>query len=319
MKEKIINIFPLFEGQILTSIGFRVHEVDGTDEEKIAFLKSRLELDFKEMAITLLPDNFTITLPNQTTVKGITLERYNELLHNGTDGILYEGIFQAFDFPDNPLQIATPVSDGVIKFDKSLKFELETKAPFTTKIHEELPKHYLDEFIKEGGFALTELIDKDFFGAIKLTYNEGHYVSCLKLLLSAIDSIAFLEFGDIAHKNIFKEWLQLYCDFSKTNINEDELWEYRNSLLHMTNSQSRKVAQELVKRLKFYVSKNDKLDMIGDNQSNYFNITTLIDIVANGIDKWAVSFNNHKEKFPAFLDRYDLIISDSRYNKVVRI
>ena len=62
MIEKIINIFPIFEGQILTCIGFRVHEVDGTDEEKIEFLKSKIDSDVKEMAVTLLPDNFTVKL-----------------------------------------------------------------------------------------------------------------------------------------------------------------------------------------------------------------------------------------------------------------
>lgn len=317
MTEKIINIFPIFEGQILTSIGFRVHEIEGTDEEKIEFLKARIDTDVKEMAMTLLPDNFTVQLPDGTTVPGLTLERYNGLLHNGTDGILYEGIFRAFDFPDTPLQVATPIVDGAIKFDKSLNYKPEAKAPFTTKIHEEIPKHYLDEFITEEGFALVDLIDKDFFGAIRLTYNGGQFVSCLKLLLSAVDSIAFLEFGDIPHKNIFKDWLTTFCDFSRLNITEDELWEYRNSLLHMTNANSRKVARELVKRLKFYVSGEDKPDMLGDVQSNYFNIKSLIQVISDGIDKWAVSFDKDKDKFPAFLDRYDLIISDSRYNKVV--
>lgn len=315
MTEKIINIFPIFEDQILTRIGFRVHEACGTDEEKIEFLKSRIDNDIKEMAVTFLPDNFTVKLSGGATVPGLTLERYNSLLYNGTDGILYEGIFQAFDFPSSPLQIATPIVDGAIKFDKSLNFKPEAKAPFTTKVHEEITKHYLEEFITEEGFALVDLIDKDFFGAIRLTYNEGQFVSCLKLLLSAVDSIAFLEFGDIPKMNIFKEWLITFCDLSRLNITEDELWEYRNSLLHMTNAYSRKVAKELVKQLKFYVSREDKPAMLGDVQSNYFNITSLIQVISDGIDKWADSFN--KEKLLLFFDRYDLIISDSRYNKIV--
>ena len=316
MTEKIINIFPIFEGQLLTCIGFRVHELEGTDEEKIEFLKSRIETDVNEMAMTLLPDNFTVRKPDGSIVPGITLERYNGLLHNGTDGILYEGIFQAFDFLANPLQVSTPIVDGAIKYDKSLKFETEPKAPFTTKIHEILPKHYLDEFITDKGFALVELIDTDFFGAIRVTYNQGQFVSCLKLLLSAIDSIAFLEYGDMAHKNIFSEWLITYCDFSRLNITEVELWEYRNSLLHMTNAYSRKVTQELVKRLKFYVSSEDKQDILGDVQSNYFNIKSLIEAISDGISKWADSFNNDKDKIPTFLERYDLVISDSRYNRI---
>ena len=315
--EKIINIFPIFEGQILTCTGFRVHEIDGTDDEKIAFLKSRIEQDVKEMAIALLPENFVIQTRDGETSSGITLERYNILLHNGTDGILYEGIFQAFDFPENPLQISTPIVDGKIKFDRSLNIDTEPKAPFITKIHEEIPQHYLDEFMTDQGFALVDLIDKDFFGAIKLTFNEGHYVSCLKLLLSAVDSIAYLEFGDISQRNIFRDWITTYCDFSKLNIDDSELWEYRNSLLHMTNAYSRKVAKDLVKRLKFYVSNEDKPTITGDVQSKYFNINSLIQAISDGIDKWAETFNQKKEKIEGFIERYDLVISDSRYNKVV--
>ncbi|RYX85132.1 hypothetical protein EON73_03005 [bacterium] len=235
--EKIINTFPIFEENVMTCIGFRVHELSGTDEEKITFLKGRIDDDFKEMAIALLPDNFTLKLTNGLTVPGITLERYNTLLHNGTEGILYEGIYQIFGFGDSPLQISTPVKNGKIRIDHSIYPPTEPIAPFTTKIHEEIQEHYLDQFMTKDGFRLVELIDKDFFGSIRLTYDQGYFVSCLKLLLSAIDSIAFLEFGDVPNKNIFIEWLKLYCSFSETNVNEQELWEYRNSLLHMTNSQ----------------------------------------------------------------------------------
>src|SRR5690606_13326983 len=109
----------------------------------------------------------------------------------------------------------------------------------------------------------------------------------------------------------------MFCDFSQLNITEDELWEYRNSLLHMTNANSRKVAKELVKRLKFYVSGEDKPDILGDVQSNYFNIKSLMQVISDGIERWADSFNEDKDKITAFLERYDLIISDSRYNRIV--
>ena len=65
------------------------------------------------------------------------------------------------------------------------------------------------------------------------------------------------------------------------------------------------------------MSGEDKPDMLGDVLSNYFNIKSLIQVISDGIDKWAASFDIAKDKFPAFLDRYDLIISDSRYNRVV--
>lgn len=314
--EKIFNIFPIFEGDLYIRIGFRVHEMEGTDEEKINFLLSRIEQDITEMALVDLPENFTIKLPNGTEIIGLTLDSYNTLLYNGTDGILYEPIFQLFDAPEYPLSVSTSIVDGQVKIDKSIYFETTPKAPFTEKLHEEMPNYYLSEFMTDEGFEMDKMIDHDFFNAIRLLFNHKHFVSCLKLLMSAIDSIAFLEYGDVANKNIFKNWLIEYCDFSTLNISEDELWEYRNSILHMTNSYSRKVNSKKVSPLQFYVSAEDKPDLISDVESKYFNLKRLISVISDGISKWAESFNENRGKFAGFCDRYDLIVSDSRYRKL---
>jgi len=205
MKERIFNIFPIFEGDIYRRIGFRVHEKEGTDEEKTKFLLSRVRKDFTEMAYIDMPDNFKVKLPDGTEIKGLSHESYNTLLHNGTDGILYEPIFQLFDASKRPLSVSTVVVDGEIKIDKSIQFETTPKAPFTESLHEEIPNHYLAEFMTKEGFAMNELINKDFFEAIRILFNSKHFVSCLKLLMSTVDSIAFLEFGDVPNQNIFKD------------------------------------------------------------------------------------------------------------------
>ena len=72
----------------------------------------------------------------------------------------------------------------------------------------------------------------------------------------------------------------------------------------------------LVKQLKFYVSSEDKPDLLGDVQSKYFNIKSLIEVISDGISKWAATFNDDKDKIPPFFERYDMIISDSRYGRV---
>ena len=47
MKEKILNLFIYTNGKIIDQLGYIVHELEGTDEEKIAFLKNTVNSDYK--------------------------------------------------------------------------------------------------------------------------------------------------------------------------------------------------------------------------------------------------------------------------------
>ena len=109
--EAIFNIFPICNDDIISLIGFRSHEFTGTDDEKINFLLSRIELDVVEMAYIKVSDNFKVKLPNGESIAGLTKERFNNLLHNGTEQILYEPIFQIFNAPLSPLCVSTMYVD----------------------------------------------------------------------------------------------------------------------------------------------------------------------------------------------------------------
>lgn len=312
--EKIFNIFPICNNRIITHIGFCVHEIDGTDEEKLKYLLSKVEQDSKKIKIIEVPSNFKVRHPSGEEINGLTHERYNSLLHNGTDGILYEGIFQHFGAPEFPLSVSTMIVDGEIKITEQKKFDTIPKTEFTTKLVEQVPLYYLSEYMSDNGFALSELINTDFFEAIRILYNKQKYVSSMKLLMSAIDTFSFLEYGD--KPNNFKDWIIQFCDLSALNINESELWEYRNSVLHMTNSYSRRVIDKKVSQLSFYVGEKDLPYMISNGEAKYFNLFSLINCIAQGIDKWGESFNIERSKFRKFCDRYDLIMSDQRYSKI---
>ena len=311
-KEIIFNIFPLCDEGIISAIGFRVHEIAGTDDEKIQFLLSRVEMDIEEMSCVGISENYKVKLPRGNEINGITITSYNTLLHKGTDKSLYESIFQSFNAPDHPLSISTLIVDGKIKITGQRKFETIPITNFTEKISEELPNHFLTEFITDEGFALDKLLNVDFFDAIRILFNNDKFVSSIKLLMVAIDTFAFLEFGDV--NNNFKDWLSKYCSLIKLKITEEELWEYRNSILHMTNAFSRKVKNKTVTRLSFYVSNEDVDYLITDGGEKYYNLRSLITVIAKGIDNWNKSFN--AEKFEIFCSRYDLIISDNRYTKI---
>lgn len=177
-------------------------------------------------------------------------------------------------------------------------------------IHIDKQKEWYSEYIDEKGVHFDKLINDDFFEAIRITYNSKQYVSSMKLLMICVDTISYLEYGD-KPKN-FQNWINNYTKISDLNIQSEELWEFRNSILHMTNLDSRKVISGKIKRLMFYVSKSNITYPKETDEGKYFNFKELIDIIAEGIKNWAESYNIEKSKFEYFLDRYDRIISDKR-------
>src|SRR5688572_7521764 len=98
---------------------------------------------------------------------------------------------------------------------------------------------YFGRFFTDEGFDFGGLINADFFQPIRILFQNQHYVSATKLLVVAIDSIAHIEHGDV--RGGFVKWLDQYADLSQLGITAEELWEQRNSLLHMSNLDSRKV------------------------------------------------------------------------------
>jgi len=56
-------------------------------------------------------------------------------------------------------------------------------------------KNYLEAYITNGDLDLIRLINDDFCSAIKLTFNHRYFTSSLKLLLSFIDTIAYVYSG----------------------------------------------------------------------------------------------------------------------------
>lgn len=62
----------------------------------------------------------------------------------------------------------------------------------------------------------------------------------------------------------------------------------------------------------FYISHPQTNYVTETEEGKYFKFMDLLALIADGIGKWADSYNIHKEKFEIFLNRYDRIISDKR-------
>ena len=111
---------------------------------------------------------------------------------------------------------------------------------------------YFGKYFNDKGFDFSNLLNDDFFQPVRILFNAKHYVSATKLLVIAIDSVSFIEYGEIK-VNTFIKWLNVYSNIDELGITAEELWEHRNSLLHMSNLRSRKVAQGKVRALVSYV------------------------------------------------------------------
>lgn len=177
--------------------------------------------------------------------------------------------------------------------------------------HQIMSVDYFGKYLTAQGFDLPSLINDDFMNPIRLLYQNKHYVSAAKLLMSFIDSIGYVEFGE-AEANPFTKWLSTYAVLADVGVSPEELWEHRNSLLHMSNLDSRKVAAGKIRRLMFYVGVLPATVPSETAEAKYYSFQNLVFCVAAGCERWFHSYNIDRAKIDSFVQRYDLIASDNR-------
>lgn len=170
---------------------------------------------------------------------------------------------------------------------------------------------YFGKYFNENGFDFTGLINDDFFKPVKLLFKEKHYISASKLLFVAIDSISYIEYGDLK-ENTFIKWLNEYSDIESLKITSEELWEHRNSLLHMSSLASRKVSSGKVRSLVAYIGELHPEVTLDETNTGYYSLYSLFMVVAKACEKWCLTYSDKREKIHSFVDRYDLIASDAR-------
>lgn len=169
---------------------------------------------------------------------------------------------------------------------------------------------YLKQYIKDDQFDVPRLLHDDFYVAIKLCFNQQKYVSCAKLLVSFIDTLGFIKYGDT--KDSFIMWLNDYVDLTKVGITSSELWEHRNSLLHMTSLKSRKVLSGKSPFLILYVGQLPE-GVYPPEGEKWYDLKLLMSEITQGLQKFIIDFVSNNMEL--FIERYDLILSDHRYQK----
>ena len=219
MQERAANIFAYGDGEYVTEVGFCIHTLDGTPGEITQLLRSMVDSDHRN-AIRYKVKN------------KVTKIDFDIACRQGPPATLLPGYE---DEADNIIYCITHVVNGRPKVELIMD-----------DFNESVPD-YLRTYTSDAGFDFAQLINDDLMEPVKLLWNNRKYVSSLKLLLSMVDTLAFIEYGPT--RDCFVRWLDEYCDLSKLEVNAEELWELRNSLLHMTNLESRKVQSRSVSRL----------------------------------------------------------------------
>ncbi|MGC0954893.1 hypothetical protein WKH09_15960 [Pantoea agglomerans] len=304
MLEEIYNLFYFASSKdTITHVGITAHKISGTDDEKINHLKKHI---LSDLAICELYEIDPRALGDE---KSLSSSRFMAMARVGNPYIVFEIALQAKNASHNPLLIYTAVKDGQVKIDASINADKKVRRndfPANSILGVKEMPDYLDKYFLDGVFKFKELLVDDHVKPIHLLFNNKHYLSSIKLLMSFIDTVAYLEFGNV--KKSFPNWLDRYCDLESLDITSGELYELRHSLLHMTNLNSHKVIQGKERRISYSVAPLGTPTRTHSGIT-FFNYVDFIPMFEKGMDKWIATYNS--EKLTSFVERYDQILREN--------
>lgn len=305
MKETVYNIFIFSKDGIhITHTGIVPHQLDNDDDYKLEFLLKNLEIDLASCR------SFHPIHPSVLDSDGkLSLTRYNSNMRVNNSLTPFEIALANHNAPQNPLVIVTPVIDGKIQYDIQLSVSEKLRHKHMPHQHIEGVKtlpDYLDQYIKDDEFHVKQLLNDDQMKPIKLLFNNKHYLASFKLLMSFIDTIAYIEFGNVQRG--FQNWLDTYSALNSLEVTSDELYGLRSSMLHMTNLNSHKVMQGKIRRLSIAICKKGYPTQVHDNIA-YLNFTDFLFIFDEAVDRWLDTYKDNKKQL-TLIERYDEIIRD---------
>ena len=281
-----VNIFVYGRGEHFDEIGYHSYMFpNGMAETRInEMLRERAETDFA------LPRRHTLSRRMSSGALYGTMRREPWALEQ-VGNIIASGVRYCI----------TPVVNGQPRADQTL----ETLNGYAVD-------DYLAAFRTDNGFIdLISLIDGDFVEPIRCLFKAQLYVAAVKLTMSMVDTLGFIEFGP--QKGVFQQWLNTYADLSGLNVSAEELWELRNSLVHMTNLASRNVESGRVEGLTFVITGADVETPERLGGIKVLHLTRLLSVtLPHAIGQWVRTYYGDTSKRNLFVHRYDTIVSESR-------
>jgi len=106
MNEIILNIYLIINGGFVDGFRAVAYEMEGGDDNKIKFLKSKAAQDFNSA--------YRFNAPSDKLGRFMKYNQFAKLESKGRQFELFEEIFANFNVPQNPLICVTPVVDGKI-------------------------------------------------------------------------------------------------------------------------------------------------------------------------------------------------------------
>ncbi len=106
MNEIILNIYLIINSGNVVEFRAIGYEIEGGDDNKIKFLKSKAVQDFDKA--------YHFDAPTDAKGRFMPYNKFYKLEKKGRHFELFEGIFANFKVPQNPLICVTPVVDGKI-------------------------------------------------------------------------------------------------------------------------------------------------------------------------------------------------------------
>jgi hypothetical protein len=106
MNEIILNIYLIINNGFVISFRAMAYEREGGDDNKIKFLKSKINEDFNS--------SYKFEAPQNAKGEFMKYSKFSKLEKRGMQFQLFEEIFSHFDVPEHPLICVTPVVDGKI-------------------------------------------------------------------------------------------------------------------------------------------------------------------------------------------------------------
>lgn len=106
MNEVILNIYLIINDGYVIEFRAVAYEMEGGDDNKISFLKSKVHEDFQR--------SYRFSAPANKRGKFMKYPKFSKLESQGMQYQLFEEIFANFNVPQNPLICVTPVVNGKI-------------------------------------------------------------------------------------------------------------------------------------------------------------------------------------------------------------
>jgi hypothetical protein len=106
MNEIILNIYLVINKNLVEEFRAIAYEMEGGDDRKINFLKSKAREGFDKA--------YKFDAPKDKQGKFMSYNRFYKFEKRGMHFQLFEEIFSSFKVPEHPLICVTPVVDGEI-------------------------------------------------------------------------------------------------------------------------------------------------------------------------------------------------------------